>query len=179
MRRLEGKNRGERKERKRKKKRKKDGPISISKQKFPPRSQVSPFPRCSSRVNYAKLVPEWSVESRGGKRGGVGVFRPPQPRDGQNSNSKGFLAATPSQQLVNRLASLGSRVWAEWVREKKICLPTRYSHGCPKCAAICRSPGRPPDTVYLSPIRCTSANKREEGGKKKVGERDSNRVETL
>lgn len=69
--------------------------------------------------------------------------------------------------------------WAEWVREKKICLPTRYSHGCPKCAAICRSPGRPPDTVYLSPIRCTSANKREEGGKKKVGERDSNRVETL
>lgn len=139
----------------------------------------SPFPRCSSRVNYAKLVPEWSVESRGGKRGGVGVFRPPQPRDGQNSNSKGFLAATPSQQLVNRLASLGSRVWAEWVREKKICLPTRYSHGCPKCAAICRSPGRPPDTVYLSPIRCTSANKREEGGKKKVGERDSNRVETL
>lgn len=123
--------------------------------------------------------PNGRSNREGGNEGGVGVFRPPQPRDGQNSNSKGFLAATPSQQLVNRLASLGSRVWAEWVREKKICLPTRYSHGCPKCAAICRSPGRPPDTVYLSPIRCTSANKREEGGKKKVGERDSNRVETL
>lgn len=57
------------------------------------------------------------------------------------------------------------------MRGKKICLPTRYSLGCPKCAAICRSPGRPPDTVCLSPIRCTSANKREEGGKKKIGER--------
>ena len=43
-------------------------------------------------------------------------------------------------------------------KKERICLPRRYFHGCPKCAAICRSLGYPPDTVYLSPIRCTSAN---------------------
>lgn len=86
-----------------------------------------------------------------------------------------FLAATPFQDLVNRLARVECVVR---VRRKKICLPTRYSLGCPKCAAICRSPGRPPDTVYLSPIRCTSANKREEGGKKKIG-LESSRIITV
>lgn len=122
--------------------------------------------------------PNGRSNREGGNEGGS-EFSALLSRETAKTLTRGFLAATPSQQLVNRHASLGSRVWAEWVREKKICLPTRYSHGCPKCAAICRSPGRPPDTVYLSPIRCTSANKREEGGKKKVGERDSNRVETL
>lgn len=173
---MEGKNRGERKERKRKKKRKKDGSISILKQKFPPRSQVSPFPRCLSRVNYAKLVPEWE----GGNEGGSEFFALLSRETAKTLTLKvSWQLLPPNNWLIASPRSGRECEWAEWVREKKICLPTRYSHGCPKCAAICRSPGRPPDTVYLSPIRCTSANKREEGGKKKVGERDSNRVETL
>lgn len=44
-------------------------------------------------------------------------------------------------------------------KKKNLCLPRRYFPGCPKCAAICKSLGYPPDTVYLSPIRCTSANR--------------------
>jgi len=43
-------------------------------------------------------------------------------------------------------------------RERKVCLPRRCSPGCPECAAIDRNHDRRPDTVYLSPIRCTSAS---------------------
>jgi len=43
--------------------------------------------------------------------------------------------------------------WSKW---KKV-LPRHYSPGYPECAAIDKNHGLPPDTVYLSPIRCTSA----------------------
>lgn len=46
----------------------------------------------------------------------------------------------------------------EWKERKKVCLPRRCSLGCPECAAIDRNHGGPPDTVHLSPIRCTSAS---------------------
>ena len=63
-----------------------------------------------------------------------------------------------------REREVGGQVLREGERKKekrkkeRICLPRRCFHGCPKCAAICRSLGHQPDTVYLSPIRCTSAN---------------------
>lgn len=60
----------------------------------------------------------------------------------------------------------GSRVCSrEWnkrgkkeKKEREVYLPGRCSPGCPECAAIDRNHGHPPSTVYLSPIRCTSAS---------------------
>lgn len=75
-----------------------------------------------------------------GETRGVGVFRP-QPRDGQNSNSKGFLAATPSQQLVNRLARVES-VGRVGERKENLLANTLFPRLSKMCSDLQKS--RPP-----------------------------------